>query len=163
MEKIPRGRPSGLVKDLYMHLLGERSRLAAYEHGGWWVEIGSPSLYLGAHMRLLGSSSFLKAQPRVAGRLVGGGPGPAFVAEGADSSRAGFLSNVVIGSGCRLEEGARIEDSVMGRDVLLGSGATLKSSIAWDGVRIPPGAEIRGRLLVRRGDGSVEESDLPPV
>ncbi len=147
VERIPRGRPSDTVRDLHMPLLAEGIRLAAYRHRGWWVEIGTPALYLDAHLRLLREPAFMDRLPCDAGKL-GSSPGPAFVGAGCVGCRRATLDNVVLGPGCVLGEGAAIEGALLGRGVTVGAGARVERCIVWDGVVVPAGANLRSLLVV---------------
>ena len=55
----------------------------------------------------------------------------------------------VADEGCRVESGARVEDSVLWRRVRVESGAHLTECIVGDDVRIPAGAEFKRAAIVR--------------
>lgn len=55
----------------------------------------------------------------------------------------------VVGIGSTIAAGARVEDSVLWKEVRVESGAVVRRSILGDGVRIPEGATIENSVVVR--------------
>ncbi len=53
-------------------------------------------------------------------------------------------------SGCRIEDGAEVKDSILWKDVTVESGAVVRRSVLGDKVRIPAGACIENSVVVRR-------------
>lgn len=160
IERIPRGRPSDTVRDLHMPLLAEGVLLAAYRHRGWWVEIGTPALYLDAHIRLLQEAAFMDRLSCDAGEL-GSSPGPAFVGAGCVGCRRAALNNAVLGPGCVLGEEAAIDGALLGRGVTVGAGARVERCIVWDGAEVPAGASLRSRLVVSQKGAAGSTRSLP--
>ena len=65
-----------------------------------------------------------------------------------------------VGSGARIDESARVTQSILWDDVEVGAGALLDECIVTDGVRVPAGASHRRAILVRGTDGQVRVSAL---
>ena len=145
--RIPASGPSDIVRDVYQPHLREGGRLGAHHHRGWWVEIGTPALYLKAHLDLIGERGFLASLPRTAGGLVEdldrvfAGPG----CEGLERAR---VRSTVLGPACRLGDGCAIQGSILGTCARVGRGAKVVSSIGWDGAEVPDGATIRSSLVL---------------
>jgi NDP-sugar pyrophosphorylase family protein len=162
LDRLPARGVSDIVRDAYVPILEEGGRLAAWRHSGWWVEIGDPSLYRDAHLRLLREAAFMKNLPSHAGRPERA-PGIAFLGPGCRGLGAASLTEVVAGAGCLLEEGASVSRSVLGSRVRVGRKARIEGSVIWDGVEIPEGAVILSRLILQGpgGGGSLRERELP--
>lgn len=146
----PVDRSWDLVHDLYMPMLDRGERLGAHRHDGWWVEIGSPRLYLQGHLSLLGEPSFLRGLPPAAGTSIG--DGASFAGPGCEGLAAAAVMRSALGAGCSLGEGCRVEGSLLGAGVRVGPRAVIRDSIVWDGSIVMEGAELSG-LLVHEAAG----------
>jgi mannose-1-phosphate guanylyltransferase len=136
-----------IVKESYMPHLKGGGTLGGLVHDGFWLEMGTPALYLAAQMDLLENVDYMLGQPPEAGIFREEG-GAALLGPGSDCF-AGQLQNVVVGPGCKVEEGASITGSLLGVDVRVGKGADVKDSVLWDGVRIPEGGSVKRKLVMR--------------
>ncbi|HKX27399.1 MAG TPA: NDP-sugar synthase [Blastocatellia bacterium] len=67
-------------------------------------------------------------------------------------------SRGIWGEGCRIEEGAQVENSVLWKRVRVESGARLSECVVGDDVVIPAGAEFRRMVIVPRGLAGPEPS-----
>lgn len=99
--------------------------LRFYDHGGFWHDIGTPESLWDANMRLLGG------MPILDDRL---------------SSAAGRRMQAV-SPGNRVEEGAAVTRSVIGRDCLVGKGAVVEDSLLLSGSSVAPGGVIRNSIV----------------
>ncbi len=123
LERLPPGE-SDTVGDLYIPLLREGAHLQGVRQNGVWHDLGSPSGYLKAQMRLLadrGRKRSVLIDPSV---------------------RLGMGARVVrsvVGAGCVIEGPARIEGSVLWDGALVKSGASLKNCIVMSGTEVPKG------------------------
>lgn len=52
LDRIPPGRPSNIIQDVYLGLV-EEGRVACRIHSGFWQEFGTPADYLDGSLRLL--------------------------------------------------------------------------------------------------------------
>jgi mannose-1-phosphate guanylyltransferase len=148
LDLIPRGRPSDIVRDVYVGLCAD-GLLNAYVHDGFWWEFGNPREYLEGSMEVIA----LPAERRVrlgefdvvrpAGRAV------AAIGAGADLSAPGIelAGTVAIGMGVMVGEGTTIEDSVVMPEAWVGPGSTLYRCIVGSGTEIPLGFEASDALL----------------
>jgi NDP-sugar pyrophosphorylase family protein len=94
---------------------------------GAWYDLGSPSTYLAAQLRLLKPQpSLVDSAARVRGRLT----------------------LAIVGAGSRVEEGASVVRSVLWDRVRVGAGAVVRDSILASGVRVAPGARVEARVVV---------------
>jgi NDP-sugar pyrophosphorylase family protein len=146
--RIPAGAPSDIVRDVYLPALREGRRLGAHRHRGWWVEAGTPALYLRIHLRLLRQAAFLGALPPQCGSPLAG-PGPSWIGPGGDGAGRARIESSVLGPGCRIGSEVAIVRSVLAAGVTVGSGARVEDSVIWENVAIPGGAAVRGSLMIR--------------
>ncbi len=140
--------------DFGEHLLPrlvERGRVMAYELPGYWRDLGQPHHYLRAHLDMLTEDQGVLNQPgwpiltlqpqRSAARLLGG-------AEVVDSmvspgSRvAGSVIRSVLGPGVVVERGATVRDSVVFADSVIEEGARVDWTVVDSGCVIGAGAIV---------------------
>ena len=124
------GGPGGLAEDLLPGLIADRGG-RVFESRAPWFEIGTPRRYLDASLAALQSGAI------VAGRAAGVRFGPGARAAPAE----------LVGKGCVLEAGARVERSVLLEDVRIGAGAEVCGSVVAFGESVPAGARIEDALF----------------
>ncbi len=127
LERLPEG-PSDSVRDLYVPLLADGEPLAGVRLRGAWYDLGRPSLYRDAQLRLL---------PR----------GRSLVHESARVCAGAWLRHSVVGAGARVAGGARIERSVLWERARVEAGARVSGAIVVDGAVVRP-AERAERVIV---------------
>ncbi len=153
IDGLPPTGPSDLMKDIYFPLLRVGKRLGAAVHDGWWVEIGTPRLYLRANLDLLARDPFLASLPPEAGRLVSG-LRQVFVAGDGSGLEGSSLEECVIGEGASVGPGAAVARSLLGRGARVEKGARVEDCIVWEGARVGPGAEVMQSLVHLDGTAS---------
>jgi NDP-sugar pyrophosphorylase family protein len=124
LDRLPPG-PSDTVGDLYIPLLREGAHLQGVRQTGVWYDLGSPSGYLKAQMRLLadrGRKRSVLIDPSV--RL----------GKGARVVRS------AVGGGCVIEPSSRIEGSILWEGALVKSGASLKNCVVMSGTEVRKGS-----------------------
>jgi mannose-1-phosphate guanylyltransferase len=144
LEEIPPGRPYSVEYGLFPHLLRERKPVYGYRSGAYWMDIGTPSKYLQAHIDLL-TGKLSESMP-VLGERVGehlwAGEGT-FVHKGARIS-----GPVVLGQGSQISRGALIQGpAVLGADCRVEESAELRGVIAWDGVTFAARSRVRNSIV----------------
>jgi len=146
LDRLPAGR-SEIVPALYGPLLAEGGRLAGVRCRGAWYDLGRPSLYRDAQLRLLS------------------GRGGVVAARDARIAATAVARRSVIGARARVLTGARIEGSILWAGTVVDTGASVARSIVAaggvvrageraDNVIVLPAAAL-GRSPsrhVRRGD-----------
>jgi NDP-sugar pyrophosphorylase family protein len=151
LERLPEGA-SDSVRDLYVPLLAEGSRLHGVRTRGAWYDFGRPALYLDAQLRLLPGSGRGRA-------LV---DGTARVAATARVSRSVLGGRARVGSGARVErsvlwDGAVVEPGASARGAIVATGGVVRAGEAAEEVVVLPaealetGGDAGGRVE-RRGD-----------
>lgn len=160
LDRLPAGRPSDIVREVYRPLVAE-GRLGAFLHDGEWLEFGTPREYLDGSMRLLDLPlarlrSIADADPirEYAHAKVALGAG----AEVADPD-ASLRGRVALGLAARVGAGCRVSDAVVLPEAWIGPGARLERVVVGPGAEIPAEFEARDVMLCTDpGDGR----PLPP-
>ena len=130
------GGPGGLSRDLLVGLIAAGTG-RAFPSDAPWFEIGTPRRYLEASLGALADGVFRDVPDDRNGlRPVRFGTG----ATGAPAE--------LIGAGSVLEEGARVERSVLLEEVRVGAGAVVRDSVVAEAERVPPGTRIQDALFV---------------
>jgi len=101
----------------------------------YWLDIGNPANYLRAHHDFLNG--------RIAGFDLDGG------AVSDVATRAEIDKRSVIGKGCTIKSGVRINNSVIGPGVHIDEKAVIENSVIWSHTRISTAAEIRNAIIGR--------------
>ncbi len=136
LDRLPEGASD--ILDLYGPLVQEGEVLHGVRVRGAWYDLGAPSLYLAAQLRL--------AARREGRALV---DGLAQVDAGARIVRS------VVGARTRVGRGAVVERSVLWEDAAVEPGARVVGSIVTAGATVRAGEEARGVMVFAPGS-------LPP-
>jgi mannose-1-phosphate guanylyltransferase len=136
----PAGTKISIEREVFPLLVGHG--LYGYEASGYWLDIGTPDRYmqgtydilegiveteLGARLEAAGHTLTDGAQ--IAGRVVA----PAYIGEGSTVATGAIV-------------GGR---TVLGRNVHIGEGAHVESSVLLDGVRVGARCTVSGSILAR--------------
>lgn len=122
LDRVPRGRPSCIVRDTLAPLIATGAPVCAFITEGTFLDFGTPEDYLRGTLALL------------TGREYGEEP-RSFV-----HPRATIGKDATVGPGAVVEEGASV-----------GPGATVRRAILWPGAVVPPGALVENGILTPRG------------
>lgn len=150
---IPRGRPSDIVREVYMPLAAE-GRLNAHVHDGFWWEFGEPHEYLEGSMRLIELPADRRNRLGDFDPVRSIGDAMAAVGAGADLHAPGIVltGRVAIGLGVMVGEGAILRDSVIMPEAWVGPGSRLRRCIVGPGTEIPVGFEASNAIVVTDPD-----------
>lgn len=130
-----RGGPGGLSNDLLPGLIASGTGLA-FPGDSPWFEIGTPRRYLEASLRAL-AEGILPAVPA----------GPTGARPVRFEAGAKGVPVELIGAGSVLEEGARVERSLLLEDVRIGARAVVRNSVVARAEHVPPGALVQDALF----------------
>jgi glucose-1-phosphate adenylyltransferase len=129
--------------------LVERGRAHAFEHAGYWRDVGVPLSYLEAHMDFLDGPPFAlddpgwpilsRPQPRMPARIRGGKIQNSLISPGCDVR--GNVRRCVLAPGVVVEEGAELEDCVIGHNAVIEGGVHLRRAIVDEGTHVRQGAQ----------------------
>jgi glucose-1-phosphate adenylyltransferase len=141
--------------------LVQRGRVYAHAFSGYWRDLGRPETYAAAHQDLVRGETRLFDDPdwpimarlpqRSPAHIHGGATlDESLVSPGCDIS--GLVRRSVLGPGVVVEKGARITDSVVFADAVIGAGASVSWSILDRGTIVCADARIGGRPPRRPAD-----------
>ena len=160
LDLIPPGVKSEINREIYPALMQKGGLIRSWVHKGLWYEMGTPRLYLEGNLALLanGTDASIQASKQSDGVFLEGIALPATTSAGAP---------YLIGKGTAMGERCSMQGGmIIGRQVRIGAGCALRSSVIWDGARlgdkvqltdsivtsgvfIPPGSSLSGRILFR--------------
>jgi mannose-1-phosphate guanylyltransferase len=130
LDLIPGGRAVSIERDVFP-ALAAAGDVFALALPGYWIDIGTPSSYLQAHLDLLSQRGGIHVDPS---------------AEIGDDVE--LVAPVLVGARARVEAGASIGPGVhLGRDAQVGRGAVLRRSAVLPGGVVPPGATITQAIV----------------
>lgn len=132
-------------KDILPELIQTEQRIFAFPYTGYWMDVGTINSYWQAHMDLLSPNPPLKLYDRrwIIHTRSEERP-PSRVPVNADIY-ASMLSD-----GCYVQEGARVESSVLSPGVIIGPGAVVRESIIMTDTIIEGGAVIERAIIDKR-------------
>lgn len=136
LELIEPGRSVSIEREVWPRLVGHG--LYAFPHEAYWLDIGTPAMYLKASSDIL--EGFVQA-PAV--QRIGRG------AEIAPGAHVG--STVVLGDRVTVGAGARIERAVVLEGCEIGERCELEDCILAPGVRVGAGTVISGGAVLGEG------------
>lgn len=153
---IPAQTKVSIERETFPSLLAQGEPVYAYPSDAYWLDMGTPEKYLQLHRDLMSGhihhgfhsgnevliseGSTIHASTRLKGPLLVNGN----CSIGRNVKLKGPL---VIGTGCKILEDTVIEDSLIWRDVRIGPGVILKSSIVADGCLLKAGCTIEKTVL----------------
>ncbi|HEV2758910.1 MAG TPA: NDP-sugar synthase [Acidimicrobiales bacterium] len=163
LDHIPEGRRVSIEREVFP-VLADAGTLYGFHSADYWTDTGTPLQYLEAQLALI---SGRRPGPPAPGATAGpdgawtvgvatpgpGVHGPSFVGKGAWVAAEASVEGSVVGAGCRIHPGARVVDSVLLPDGVVGEGALVSRSILGRGVRVGGDAEVTGVSVL--GDGYV--------
>jgi mannose-1-phosphate guanylyltransferase len=143
LARIPPGRVASMEREFFPGLLGDGLPLFGWLGDGYWIDIGSPEKYRQAQLDLLAGRVSTDVGP--AG--VDGG-GPWIAADATLGAGVSAMAPLVIGAGCRLENGCRVgPQAVLGANCQVGTEATIEGAVLWERVSVGAGAVLRDCIV----------------
>jgi mannose-1-phosphate guanylyltransferase len=147
LDAIPAGRAVSIERETFPELIAAGRDLYAFTTDDYWIDLGRPEAYLGAHRHIFDGDMPLGLQPETNGPGMQGVPASAIVPP------------VYIGRGVRVAPDATVGPyTVLGDGCEVGSGAVVTDSLLWDGVTVEPGAVVDWAIVASRahiGRGAV--------
>jgi NDP-sugar pyrophosphorylase family protein len=139
LDRIPAGRPVSIERETFPAVIAGSRPLYAYTTEDYWIDLGKPDAYLGAHRHVFDGAMPLGVTPQV------NGPGRDEV------PRSALRPPVFIGRGCRIAPDAVVGPyTVLGDGCTVGAGAAVADSLLWDGVVVEPGAQLDWSIVASR-------------
>jgi mannose-1-phosphate guanylyltransferase len=139
LDLVPAGRPVSIEREVFPRLVGDG--LCGLLLDGYWMDIGTPERYLQASWDILEGRVETEVEPTSPGRLVATG------AEVDVEARLG--RRAVVSSGCRIEAGAELNETVLLDSCTVRAGARVERSILAPGATIEAGAQLINTVVGR--------------
>lgn len=147
LERIPPEREFDFSKELFPSLLEEKSLLFGLVTPGYWRDIGNLEDYWQAHLDVLHGEVNLK----VAGKRLERVGTDVWVAEGVRiHPRARLRGTVILGEETEVEDNALLYNSIVGRGCRIQEGAQIEESILWDKVETGRQSRLRQSVIGSR-------------
>ncbi|OLE66991.1 MAG: hypothetical protein AUG09_04740 [Acidobacteria bacterium 13_1_20CM_2_68_7] len=132
---IPPGK-SDINKDIYPQLLASGKVIRGHVHSGFWREMGNPRLYLEGAISVLRGGKDPSLQPLQY-------PGGIYLDRVLPPKQVSIEPPVLIGRGAIIgAKSALLGGVVIGRQVTIGKGCSLRSTLVWDGARVGEGSSL---------------------
>src|SRR6267378_4769653 len=134
-DAIPAGNKD-INKDVYPRLISSGRVIRGFVHTGFWKELGSPGLYLEGALSVLRGAK----DPSLKSLLA---PGGIYLDRVPAPKEVTFEPPVFIGRGASIgAKSALLGGVVIGKQVKIGKGCSLRSTLVWDGARIGDGSRL---------------------
>jgi NDP-sugar pyrophosphorylase family protein len=140
LDRIPASRNVSIERETFPELIaaGERP-LYAFTTDDYWIDLGKPEAYLGAHRNIFDGEMPLGLTPDV------DGPGRETIPASA------VRPPVFVGRGCRVAPDAVVGPyTVLGDGCEVGSGAVVLDSLLWDRVVVAKDAHVEKAIVASR-------------
>lgn len=136
----PAGTRISIEREVFPALVGHG--LYGFQAAGYWMDIGTPERYLQATFEILEGDVRTEVGRRVA--EAGG-----VLRESGVNGAGGIVhAPALLGDGCRLAPDAIIGSrTVLGRNVTVGAGSHIDSSVLLDGARVGAGTRISSSII----------------
>jgi mannose-1-phosphate guanylyltransferase len=126
-EFLPDEGFSCINNQAYIAMIKRGLDVAAYFHGGFWFDLGTPASYLSANLSLLSG----RVRPPQLDPLEGAEPG-----------------GVLLGQNVQIDAGARLGPEVaVGDNCIIGDGARVSRSVIWAGEDIASGVSLDRKIV----------------
>ncbi|WP_299566325.1 NDP-sugar synthase [uncultured Mycolicibacterium sp.] len=144
IDRIPRGRPVSVEREVFPNLLSDGLRICGYVDTSYWRDMGTPEDFV------RGSADLVRGiAPSPA---LGSQRGESLVHDGAAiAPGAVLIGGTVVGRGAEIGPGVRLDGAVIFDGVRVEAGSVIERSIIGFGARIGPRALIRDGVI---GDGA---------
>jgi mannose-1-phosphate guanylyltransferase len=139
VDEMPPPRTTiSIERDVFPKLVG--NGLHGFVGDGYWLDIGTPERYLEGNFDILEGN----VETELAAQLE---EGRRVLAEGAEVNGR-LIAPALLGPGGRVEAGAVVGGcAVVGRDVVVGTGAHVERSVILDGARIGAHTSVRYSIV----------------
>ena len=138
LKYMPKGEPYSFERGLFPALVERKEPVSSFILDKYWIDIGTPQKYLEVHHDIL-SGKFVS--PRVPSNAL--------------------VGTSIVDSDVTIREGARIENSVIGKNCKIDQGVHIVDSVIWSGTTIDADARIT-RSIVGKGCYIGRSAVLPP-
>lgn len=139
LDLVPEEQAVSIEREVFPRLVGDG--LCGLLLEGYWMDIGTPERYLQASWDILEGTVETRVRPTAPGLLV--------AADAAIDEEAQVGPRAVVSSGCSVDRGAEVADSVLLAGCTVGRDALVRNSILAPGVEVAPGARLVDTVIGR--------------
>jgi len=132
---IPKDEPYSFERGLFPTLLERKERVLSFILDKYWIDIGTPKKYLEVHHDILGGRFASKRVP------------PSAMDRSALPADVTIDAKSILDADVTIRSGARIENSVIGRNCKIEEGAQIIDSVIWAGNTIDADSRVEGAIL----------------
>jgi mannose-1-phosphate guanylyltransferase len=150
LDRLPEGR-SDSVRDLYAPLVAKGERLLGVRLRGAWYDLGRPSLYRDAQLRLLPGRGRGRSLVDPRARAAGARVVRSVVGAGARVGRSARVERSILWDGAVVEPGARVRGAIVTAGGIVRRGERAEQVIVLP-LRVLPPREDVGGAVERRGE-----------
>jgi len=144
---IPPGRDFDFSKDLFPLMLAKGLPLYGHIAPGYWKDIGTLGEYLNVHRDILSG----KVEVGVDGVRKGRLGTDIWMGEGSTVDPSAKLSNsVIIGRGVSVGKHAELTDCILGDGCVIGEGARIQGAVLWKDVQVGVRADLKECTVASR-------------
>ena len=159
LDLVPVKSEFDFSKDLYPLMLQRKMGLYGYVAPGYWRDIGNLEEYFLAHQDVFDG----KVKVRFRGKPVQYPDAHVYVGENTFISHgASFSGTVIIGDNVKIGPRARIFQSAVGNNSIIGRDVDLNRVVSWDKVSIGPRAKVSEAILCKNAfvgeESTIEEN-----
>lgn len=158
LTQVPRAESFDFSKELFPALLGAGEPLFGYVARGYWRDVGDPESYLGVHGDFFDGT--LRLVPPGSLAQVGGKPlwleGKAEIHPSVE-----VRGTVVVGDGCSIAAGVRLQDVILGPGTTIGPRTELRRTVTWQHTAIDEDVRVENAIVAARvhlGSGTLVEA-----
>jgi mannose-1-phosphate guanylyltransferase len=143
-------------KGVFPEMLSKREPVYAYASHAYWIDMGTPEKYHQLNNDMLSgkcTSPIHKAEPVITGPATTTHKNakikaPVMMGEGCRiEENVDMTGLVILGKGCHIKKGARISNSVLWDNIVVGEGASITNSIIASGDKIERNTRIDGLTI----------------
>ena len=144
---VPEGEAC-IVRTAYSTMVPRRE-IAATQHGGLWVDLGTPGRYLAANLGVLSGELKTALDPlQSAGWALSNSQEGGAASDVNIDATARLQAPFWIGKGAVIEAGVSLgPGSIVGANAHIRAGASLKNTVVWDDCTVAPGAELEQAIV----------------
>lgn len=147
---IEYGKAQDFARDVFPRLIAGGKDIFGYRAAGYWCDIGSVHSYLNCNADVLAGKvgTELPENGKVTGAIV---HEPCRIGKNVSASGAVIGPYAVIGDGCTLKKGSRIERSVLLNGVTVGENSVVRNAVICGGAKIGDGVSVCDGAAVGAG------------
>ncbi len=136
LDLIPKGENYSFEYGVFPELLKREDKFVAFVDDSYWLDVGNPPRYLQAHQDIINNR-------------VSGFAGEDFRDSADVSATAQICPNSIIGTGCFIKDGVKIENSVLGENVYIGENCLIKDSVILSQTELDKNVSVAGAIIGR--------------